>query len=536
MSTQTDTRTAVERRLSRSFRLKIVGKGALVGLFAGALVTLYRLALSHAEQLLRLIISALAQNYVLIALWFGVLILLAFIVSLLVRWEPYTASSGIPQTQADVAGHYNLPWSRIIFAKFIEGTLVAFAGLSMGREGPSVQLGGMAGKGIARFFKTKRGEEHILVTCGAASGMAAAFHAPLTGIMFALEEMQKIFSAPLITAVMAAAVTSDFFVSQILGVKPVLSLHFVSNLPHIDYVIVIIMGIYLGVLGALHNVGMFFAQDVYAKLSYKAPFSRYVIPFVLAGVVAFTMPALLDGGDAIFEILQDPYVEPLKFLAVLLIGKYLLTTLAFGSGVPGGTLFPLVVMGALAGAMFGRVVTELTGTSYAYVANYTALGIAGLFAGVIRAPITGVVLVFELTGSFSSLLSAVLVSIIAYLVADHLNIDAFYEHLFAKMLGRHNRDDYDSRMHASEKLLRSHIVSTESLAAHKLISEIAWPEATLVVSIDRAGTELIPSGNTRIEPFDRLIVVMDEKNETAVQAQLRSICAEDDVLEQSIDT
>ena len=242
---------------------------------------------------MRFITTAIAQNYALIALWFGILVLLALVVSLLVRWEPYTASSGIPQTQADVAGHYNLPWHKIIVAKFIEGTLVAFAGISMGREGPSVQLGGMAGKGVARFFKTKRGEEHILVTCGAASGMAAAFHAPLTGIVFALEEMQKIFSAPLIT-VMAAAVTSDFFVSQVLGVKPVLSLHFVSHLPHIDYIIVIIMGICLGVLGALHNVGMFFAQDLYTKLTYKAPFSRYLIPFLAAGVVAFTVPALLD--------------------------------------------------------------------------------------------------------------------------------------------------------------------------------------------------------------------------------------------------
>lgn len=535
MSTQADTRTAVERRLSRSFRLKIVGKGALVGLFAGALVTLYRLALSNAEKLLRFITTAIAQNYALIALWFGILVLLALVVSLLVRWEPYTASSGIPQTQADVAGHYNLPWHKIIVAKFIEGTLVAFAGLSMGREGPSVQLGGMAGKGVARFFKTKRGEEHILVTCGAASGMAAAFHAPLTGIVFALEEMQKIFSAPLITAVMAAAVTSDFFVSQVLGVKPVLSLHFVSHLPHIDYIIVIIMGICLGVLGALHNVGMFFAQDLYTKLTYKAPFSRYLIPFLAAGVVAFTVPALLDGGDALFEIIQDPYVEPLTLLVALLIGKYFLTTLAFGSGVPGGTLFPLVVMGALAGTIFDRVVTEMTGVSYAYVTNYIALGIAGLFAGVIRAPITGVVLVFELTGSFSSLLSAVLVSIVAYLVADQMNVDAFYEHLFAKMLGRHNRDDYDSRIHSSEKLLRSHIVSTNSMAAHKLISEISWPESTLVVSIDRAGTELIPSGHTRIEPLDRLIVLMDEKTETDSQRKLRAICAEDYVPDQSGD-
>ena len=96
-----------------------------------------------------------------------------------------------------------MPWHRVIAAKFAEGALCAFGGLSLGREGPAVQLGGMSGKAVSKMLRNGRGEERLLVTCGAAAGMSAAFHAPLTGVLFALEEIHKEFSAPLIISVMS---------------------------------------------------------------------------------------------------------------------------------------------------------------------------------------------------------------------------------------------------------------------------------------------------------------------------------------------
>lgn len=523
--------------------MELVIKGALVGIAAGAVVCAYRLTLQQAEKLLQLILSYAAAQPLVALAWFVGLLSIAAAISFLMVWEPYTISSGIPQTQADIAGHYDLPWHRVLFAKFIEGSLGALAGLSLGREGPSVQLGGVAGKAVAKLTRAKRGEEHLLVTCGAASGMAAAFHAPFTGVIFALEEMHKVFSAPLICALMASAAAADFLVSEVLGVKPVLDVHFASNLPHIDYGLVLLMGILLGVIAAIHNQGMFFAQDCYRAITRGAPFTRILIPCLTVGLVGLYLPYgpyLLGGGEKLFELLLDPHTQPLTLLIALLVAKYILTALCFGSSAPGGTLLPLVIMGALAGAIFGRVVTGITGESYSYIANYTALGIAGLFAGVVRAPITGVVLVFELTGSFSSLLSAVLISIVSYIIADILNIDAFYEHLYTKMLGTANRDDMAD--HAAlgnsilgEKIIRSFVIATESTAAYTQIKNITWPDAMRIVAVERAGNELIAEGQTQLEPQDRIIVLMDEQAEVRIQASLKDLCLIDKSLTESRD-
>ena len=122
------------------------------------------------------------------------LLLSCLVVAKLVGWEPYTQGSGIPQTDAEVMGRIDMPWYRVMFAKFTEGSLLTLSGLSLGREGPSIQLGGMGGKAVSRALRRGRGEERLLVTCGAAAGMSAAFHAPLTGTLFAIEEIHKEFT------------------------------------------------------------------------------------------------------------------------------------------------------------------------------------------------------------------------------------------------------------------------------------------------------------------------------------------------------
>ena len=323
----------VERRLSRRFQVSLVWEGALVGLVGGGVVTLYRLALSWAERMLRGITGAAAGDALLVACWFCVLAITLLVVSALLRWEPNTSGSGIPQVDAEVLDRLDAPWARVIPAKFAEGTLLAFSGLSLGREGPSVQLGGMSGKAVSRILHRKRGEERLLVTCGAAAGMSAAFHAPLTGVLFALEEIHKQFSAPLIISVMCSAVVADFLVAQVVGIDPVVSLEFLRDLPHV-----------CGILGALHNRGMFAIQELYGLMRSRLPQARLLVPFALAGVMAFVWPELMCGGDAILEVLLSPEAPALGALVALLLGKYLFTAICFGSGAPGGTLFPLVVM------------------------------------------------------------------------------------------------------------------------------------------------------------------------------------------------
>ena len=518
-----DSSNPVERRLSRRFQVSLVWEGALVGLLGGGVVTLYRLALSGAEGLLRTLTATVCENWALVALWAALLVAALVVVSVLTRWEPQTLGSGIPQIDAEVLGRLDALWARVIPTKFVEGTLLALSGLSLGREGPSVQLGGMSGKAVSRFLGRRRGEERLLVTCGAAAGMSAAFHAPLTGVLFALEEIHKQFSAPLIISVMCSAVVSDFLVSQVVGISPVVSLSFLQDLPHPDYLLVVVLGIACGLLGALHNRGMFLAQDLYARLFPRAGWARMAVPFAVSGVLVFLWPEITCGGEEIVEVLLAQRSPELTVLLALIVGKFLFTAVCFGSGAPGGTLFPLVVLGGLVGGAFSLCGSGLGMTDATFFPNFVALGVAGLFAGVVRAPVTAVVMVFELTGSLDALLSVSLVSVLAYVTSSLTRTDAFYEHLLASLMGTTVGDSDVSGLGERKDL--GHVrVGTGSRLEGMLVSEVPWPDGVRLLLVERSGQEVVPTGETRLCASDDLLFIVNATAVSDARLKLSLMC------------
>lgn len=516
-------RPPFELRMGRRRRLALVGEGALVGIAGGAVVAAYRWSLANAERLLRLITGWLADRPPLQVAWFAVLAVLLLVVGRLMLWEPFTQGSGIPQVDAEVAGRIDMPWRRVLPVKFAEGVLCALAGLSLGREGPSVQLGGMAGKGVSRLLRRGRTDERLLVTCGAAAGMSAAFHAPLAGVLFAVEEIHKEFSAALVISAMTCSVVADLVASQLLGITPVV--HFVqySELPHMVYPLVLPLGVLCGVLGVLHNRGMFLMQDrVFGARVFRTPYARIAVPFALAGVVAFVMPELMCGGDAVLELAMEPQSRTVLSLLGLLAAKYLFTAICFGSGAPGGTLFPLVVMGALFGAAYGLAAGAWVGVPGIYENSFIVLGIAGMFASVIQAPVTAVVLVFELTGSLEALLATAAVSILSYVTAGLLGGEPFYEHLYARLIGTATATEDDGE--ADEKLLRTFVVGAGSAVDGAAIRDVEWPHGMLVVTVRRAGNDVVAHGDTVLSALDELVVVMGSSQEVECVDALHLLC------------
>jgi H+/Cl- antiporter ClcA len=515
---------ARERYFSRRFQIGLVFEGALVGLAGGVVVTLYRVALSWAESTLRGALATWASTPI---GFLGLALLVALmmlVVGRLMLWEPYTTGSGIPQVDAEVAGRIDMPWHRVMGAKFAEGIMATLSGLSLGREGPAVQLGGMAGKMVSKLFKRERGEERILITCGAGAGMAAAFQAPLTGVMFALEEIHKVFSAPLIISVMMSSIVADFFVSGVLGVTPVLHLTFLNDLPHMDYLLVVVFGILMGVVGALYNKGMFLSQDLFKKIPVQKPYGRLAVAFALSLVMMKVAPVLLCGGDAIIGFLSSREANYVQLVLVILLGKYFFTTVCFGSNAPGGTLLPLVVMGALAGFAYGLIAARLTGMPVHYARNFLVLGITGLFAGSVRAPVTAIILTFELTGSLDSMLAASVVSISSYVVANLMKSEPYYEHLLANMMGVAVDDEKITHAKSNAKIIHTHMVEAGSPVEGHKISEIDWPEGMLVVTITRSGVEMVAHGDTSIQALDQLLVIMDVAHEDEIERKLRRLC------------
>ena len=164
---------------SQRMRYRLVLEAIAVGLFAGSVSIFYRLALYDAESAMRYALGYAEENPLIVLIWFLALFAMALAVWILLKKESMISGSGIPQIEGELMGFLDQSWYRVLCAKMMGGILCIFGGLSLGREGPSIQLDGMAGKGISKALKRNGTEEHQLITCGTCAGLSAAFNAPL---------------------------------------------------------------------------------------------------------------------------------------------------------------------------------------------------------------------------------------------------------------------------------------------------------------------------------------------------------------------
>lgn len=512
--------TSYTMKRARRLPVILIGEALLVGIVGGLIVLFYRIVLTWAGDWLSRILEYISGNPLRTAGWFGVLVLMALIVGRLVRWEPMISGSGIPQVEGEVTGKLSQDWRKVLPAKFTGGFLCLLGGLSLGREGPSIQLGAMAGQGVSRLLDRGKTEERYLMTCGASAGLAAAFHAPLAGMMFALEEVHKGFSMNLIVSVMTASVTADFIASHIIGLEPVFQFQLDQALPQDYYWLLIILGLFLGVMGALYNKVMLTAQTLYKKPKFLNETTRLVIAFMAAGVMAILMPSVLGSGGGLIVSLTGGEML-LGAVALTFVVKFLYSAVSFGSGAPGGIFFPLLVLGALLGGIFAMVCVQLFGLDPMYINNFVLLAMAGYFTAIVRAPITGIILLFEMSGSVSQMLSLALVSVTAYIAATLLRSEPIYESLLERILEGKGQKKQEKKI---QKVLSEYVVMSGSQAEGKTVMEIEWPGNCLLVALERGGKESIPKGKTRLMAGDKLTVITDDGDEGYVHDKLENLC------------
>lgn len=476
-------------------------EGFIVGVVAGLIAVIYRLMLSKGEEIAYLAVDFIKANYFNLVIWIVIVIILGFIISKLLTYEPYISGSGIPQVEAEMINKIDEKWYKVIIAKMIAGTLSIVGGLSLGREGPSIQLGAMAGKGIAKVFKRMKEEEKYLLTCGAAAGLSAAFNAPLAGVMFALEEIHKNFSPLALVSVMVASLTGDFISKNIFGMTPSLYFPLVESLPLKQYGYIIVLGIILGILGVIYNKATMLSLKLYDKIKYKI-----YIPLFVSIIFMIFYPQVLCGGHHIIEILREGNCL-LSSLILLLIFKFIFSLISFGSGAPGGIFFPLLVLGSLVGSIYATIVIKYFGVLPMYFNNYIVLAMAGLFAGIVRAPITGIVLIAEMCGSLSQFLPIALCSLVGYVVANMLRSEPIYHSLLHRLVNNGKHDVF-----YQDKVLVNYALELGSSCLNKAIKDLSLPKDCVIVSINRGNDEIIPRGDTVLCLGDYLTVLIDQDN------------------------
>ena len=499
-------------------KLKLIIKSLIVGICTSIVTIIYRFCLIYAEKGSFYIYSFVKSNPRYIPILFLFLALLGYIVGRIIEKEPYSSGSGIPQVKAFMGGYLkNRPISTII-NKIIGGSLSILSGLSLGREGPSVQLGACTGDYLSKKFKSSRFERRLLMSSGASAGLSAAFNAPLAGVIFSLEEIYKYFSPLVLVSTIVAAVSSDFISKEIFGLNPVFSFNDCSPIPLNKYWIVIILGLLCGFSGAIYNKTIAISQRLYSKIKLK-PSIRMILVFLICGIIGLTIPTILCGGHRLLE--EYTLSKGILILILLVIFKFLFSIFSFGSGAPGGIFFPLLIIGCGIGAIFGSVCIKYLGIDPIFFNNFIILAMAGYFTAIVKAPITGIILITEMTSSLSHLLSLTIVSVLAYIVSYAMKTTPIYDDLLDNILKKNNLEDY--HVNSNKKILINAVIHYGSKAENILIKDMGLPDNTLIVSITRGEKIILPKGNTLIKAGDTIMVMTDLKNEWRTRNYIEEI-------------
>ena len=410
----------------------LIGKSLLVGAAASLSAVAYRAVLGESEQLCRKIFG-FADSAPRIILLFLLLLLVGLVVGRITESEPMIKGSGIPQLEGQFYGHFSPKPLAVLIKKFVGGALAIVCGLSLGREGPSIQLGAMTGQLVGdRLPGTRDDDKKLLLLCGACAGLSAAFNAPFAGIAFALEETYKKIAPKVVIAAASATIIADVISKLFFGTEPALHMPRVDTLPLSAFYLYPIIGICCGCFGALFNKTLISTQKLYRRLPLRDTF-RIAIPFLFAGVFGLLLPEVLGGGHHIITELSGLGMA-VGTMLLLLVGKFVFTMICFCSGAPGGIFFPLLVLGALTGGLLGSGACALLGLPESSMINFLLLGMTGMFSGIVRAPITGIILVAEMSGSLTQFVGLVIVSAVSALTANMLGSKPIYDELLDNML------------------------------------------------------------------------------------------------------
>jgi H+/Cl- antiporter ClcA len=414
-------------------RLSVVFESILIGFLTGLLVVFFRAVLGWAEeyrQVLYKSLQTLPVEYLL--MWVLGLVLLGLLLGFLAYLKPMIKGSGIPQIEGALKGRMSLDWKTELPLKVFTGILGIGSGLSLGREGPSIQIGAYTGKGVLAILHRPRRERKILLTSASAAGLAAAFNAPLAGVLFVLEELHAGFSPLCIACAMGASMTADMVAGYFFGLVPVFDFRRITVIPLRYYAYVVLLGVLCGFLGDFFKRALYFGQDLYGTLRIPQVL-RPVIPLLISVPLSIFLFDATGGGHELIETLSEE-TKPLAVIGLLLGVKILFTALCYGSGTAGGIFLPLLCCGALTGAGLGTLLSSWNLLEEERILNLLILGMASFFAAVVKAPVCGMVLILEMSGNFNHLASLVLVSLTSFITTELINSRPVYTVLLERFL------------------------------------------------------------------------------------------------------
>ncbi len=526
-TTEADSTSPREKRiqkreqLHREERHLHLVRAGIVGLIAGLVAVAYQYAVNRAEQLASFTSQAAHRG----GLLFEILLVActsligATAAFLIGRYAPESGGSGIPHIKAALIHLRIIRPIHLIVAKFFGGLAAIFAGMSFGREGPTVQMGASIGKLAGDLMKVSRRGRTSLIAAGAGAGLAAAFNAPLAGFLFVMEELRREMSALTYGSALAASVCAVGITRFLSGLSPSFSLPNPGPAPLSILPLVAILGVTCGFAGVIFNKTLMAGLEL--RRIYKV--KRWVyggVVGICSGVALLYFPQITGGGHNLAEnLLLGRLQAGILFLILIYLGKLLLTSASYGTGLPGGIFAPILVLGSLLGYIFGICAHAADPRIPFSNAGFALLGMSALLAGSVRAPLTGVVLIVEMTGEYGLLYSLLVAAFASSLMAEALRDTPIYDALMERDLHMSGAEVHPS----AEPLLIEVLIEPQSLMDGVQVKNLRLPPGAILTTIDREARQIVPGGGTVLHAGDMVTILVEgDKAELSLEIHERA--------------
>lgn len=484
-----------------------IGYGAAAGAVTGAAIFLFKLCAKYAERISRAAYAAAKGSLPLTAAVFGGLVLLAFAMLWLHKKVPEVRGGGIPRSEGILRGVLSFRRVKTLLGTFFGSMLSYIGGLPLGTEGPAVLIGTALGGICSKLSKTSGAWNRYVMSGGAGAGFAVATGAPLSGILFALEEIHKRFT-PMLVLTVSVAVVAATYVNRLLcaafSIDPNL-FAFESlvrfDLSHAGYLL--LYGILIALAVGIFDLSLQWFDRLSAKFGGRnLPASvKLVIAFLLTGILGFVLSdGIYSGHDIIHHLAEHD--QTVWMLLLLLLVRGVMMMIMTHAGATGGTFIPTLAIGVLVSALLTKLLIVLGLPAELYV-TAMLLGMCVFIGSSLRSPLTGAILFLELTGQFSDLFFVALVVFVANTVTELLNQLSFYDHVLEGLVEKQNEGK------TAEIVCFKMCVSDNAFVIGKAIRDIMWPATSVVLSIlhaDEDHGDVDHDGERKLFAGDTLIV------------------------------
>ncbi len=353
------------------------------------------------------------------------------------RIAPETGGSGVQEIEGALDDLRPLRWHRVLPVKFFGGILALSGGLVLGREGPTIQMGGNLGKMIADLFKLSRDDVHTLVAAGAGAGLSAAFNAPLAGILFVIEEMRPQFKYNFLSvhSVLIASAMSDIVLRMLMGQAPDITMASVPTPPLESLWIFPLLGVVFGVVGVVFNLVLVRTLDFFADMKGRSFALTGLYVGGAIGLLGTISPDMVGGGYSVIPRALDESI-PATMLLVVFFARFGTTMVSYGSGAPGGIFAPMLALATVFGMWSGHFAHAWFPELVSHPHVLAVAGMGALFSATVRAPLTGIALTIEMTANYTLILPLIITCMVAAIVAQGLGGRPIYSVLLRRTLDR----------------------------------------------------------------------------------------------------